>query len=505
MRYGGLMKLGKKAFCVNFTLLDKLKITTKEAILLQQIEYVNNKSDYLVLPLVVLSKITNMSRGHLYRCLSKLKKIGLIVVTDEGIAITDYYKEIKQQDFLENHNKNKALKLAKTAKNVACDREVQNVRLEAINASNDNELLNNDTLTNDNITTNTMDSNAHNDNSHCGIACNDKENNNKKVLHSNNNKINTITHSYAKDKIDKTLENKGNASTQKQEAFFVTKVSQNETNLSQNETLLLYNNKYNNISLCDKSHKEYIYSLPKEAANKKQGLRDSLALLLARLKNNLENRETLSISDEMFKELVGEFQNRVQAQAKVKPNAFFTKLSADMQEQVRSFMYALNEASLIFLNTEAKKEFLQDVETLANNGRLLNAIKYSSENKCLWLCENNDDSKGRKFLETLYGYMQKELDKKIKKLQAEYVKNMPKEAILHELVSQYGVKIDEFIAYREQRGRYLNKQALSALCDTLASYFAKGQDVEAILNQSIYRGYNWVFPLTHKKRIRNVA
>ncbi len=103
-----ITKLGKKAFCVNFTLLDKLKITTKEAILLQQIEFVNKKSDFLVLPLTILSTITNMSRGHLYRCLNKLKKIGLIVVTDEGIAITDYYKEIREQDFLENHNKNKA-------------------------------------------------------------------------------------------------------------------------------------------------------------------------------------------------------------------------------------------------------------------------------------------------------------------------------------------------------------------------------------------------------------
>ena len=125
MRYSGLTKLGKKAFCVNFTLLDKLKITTKEAILLQQIEFVNKKSDFLVLPLTILSTITNMSRGHLYRCLNKLKKIGLIVVTDEGIAITDYYKEIREQDFLENHNKNKALqqKMAKKSQSVACEKE----------------------------------------------------------------------------------------------------------------------------------------------------------------------------------------------------------------------------------------------------------------------------------------------------------------------------------------------------------------------------------------------
>ena len=105
MRYAGLIKIGKKAFCVNFSLLQTLKITTKEAILLQQIDFVNNKRDYLTVPMTILAKITSMSRGHLYRCLKKLKNLNLITISEEGIRVTDYYKSIKNADFLENHNK----------------------------------------------------------------------------------------------------------------------------------------------------------------------------------------------------------------------------------------------------------------------------------------------------------------------------------------------------------------------------------------------------------------
>ena len=605
MRYGGLMKLGKKAFCVNFTLLDKLKITTKEAILLQQIEFVNNKSDYLVLPFVILSKITNMSRGHLYRCLRKLKEIGLIVITDEGIAITDYYKEIKQQDFLENHNKNKAIKLkaTKIAENVACEIASKDEKLASKGENHSNIAGRDENLTtkdknssnlagkdrnNSNIASkiaqnqkNTKAKNKDEKNSKikannsdvslnlqnnkanfaenvaCEIASKDeklaskgenhsniagrdenlttkdennlnlakdksnsilvsKDRNNSNIVNRDENNLNATNKTNTQNNKENTLNkarqyskennaNNGSANAQNRDSFFVTKVSQNETNLSQNETLLLYNKEYNNISLCDNSHKEYIYSLQKEAANKKQELRDSLALLLAKLKNNFENLETLDISGEIFKELVDEFQNKVQAQRKIKPNAFFSKLSDDTQKLVATFMHKLN-TSLIFLSVEAKRAFFNDLEILANNGRLHKAIKYSIDNKCLWLCENGDDSKGREFLKDLYGTMQKELDKKIKKLQVEYLKSMSKEAVCREVMLQYGAKIDEFIAYREQRNRYLNQSAKNALYDTLADYFVKGQDVGAILEQSIYRGYNWVFPLTHRsRRNRHVA
>ncbi|MCI7410415.1 hypothetical protein [Helicobacter bilis] len=314
MRYTGLTKLGKKAFCVNFTLLDKLKITTKEAILLQQIEFVNKKSDFLVLPLTILSTITNMSRGHLYRCLNKLKKIGLIVVTDEGIAITDYYKEIREQDFLENHSKYKALKqkMAKKSQNVACFQgyRVADLEQEVMSgfAQHDNKGSNHSKIA------------VHDEFYYTQYRCDDIEtiqnandvrclayaqhDNNwqydkqgqqdKEVLHSQNitEKSNKAKNAksvacdenakqdmqgflHENNKTTNTQENKA-LNSQNSHSFFVTNLSQNVTNLSQNETPI-YNKEYNNISLCDTSHKEYIYSLPKEAANKKQGLRDSLA------------------------------------------------------------------------------------------------------------------------------------------------------------------------------------------------------------------------------------
>lgn len=270
MRYSGLTKLGKKAFSLNFTLLDKLKITTKEAILLQQIEFVNNKSDFLVLPLIILSKITNMSRGHLYRCLNKLKKIGLIVVTDEGIAITDYYKEIREECFLENHNKNKALKqkIAKNAKNVACEKQalMSNDEFYYTQYRCDNIVVQDVDTYDEYGNTIYNTSNGQDDN---------KAKNAKNVACDENAKQDTQGFLHENNKATNTQENIA-LNSQNSHSFFVTNLSQNVTNLSQNETPI-YNKEYSNISLCDKSHKEYIYSLPKEATNKKQRLRDSLA------------------------------------------------------------------------------------------------------------------------------------------------------------------------------------------------------------------------------------
>lgn len=478
MRYAGLTKLGKKAFCVNFTLLNKLKITTKEAILLQQIEFVNKKSDFLVLPFTILSKITNMSRGHLYRCLSKLKKIGLIVVTDEGIAITDFYRDIKEQDFLENHSKNKALKQkrAKKSQNVACEKEAFNTNDEFYYTQyRCDDIMAQDEYADNAIQNITEKSNlAKNAKS---VACEQAQ---------------TKT-------LQNTQENKA-LNSQNSHSFFVTNLSQNVTNLSQNETPI-YNKEYNNISLCDTSHKEYIYSLPKEAANKKQGLRDSLALLLADLKKESCNLDNLKISTDIYNELAKEFQKKVFAQSKIKPNAFYSKLSDEVKKKINNFMLSLN-TSLLFLSVEAKKAFFADLETLANSDMLEKAIEYSSKNKLLWICLDSDDSKGKKYLKALYVDMQKELDKKIKMLRLEYVKSMSKEQILHEVVSQYGNKIDEFIAYREARNKYFNKHAFHALLDTLSAYFMQGEDIVAMLEQSVCRGYNWVFPLTHNSRKR---
>ena len=82
---------------------------------------------------------------------------------------------------------------------------------------------------------------------------------------------------------------------------------------------------------------------------------------------------------------------------------------------------------------------------------------------------------------------------------------MSKEQILHEVISEYGRKIDEFIAYREARNRYFNKHAFHALLHTLSEYFMQGQDIGAMLEQSVCRGYNWVFPLTHNSGKRRCA
>lgn len=406
MRYSGLMRLGKKGFCINFTLFDKLKITTKEAILLQQIEFVNKRSDFFVIPLTILSKITNMSRGHLYRCLNKLKKLDLIVVTDDGIAVTDYYREIKEQDFAQNHKQ--ALSKSKKSQSVACEAKFDEFAYTKYQCDENVE-------------------------SEGGSAESKLENN------SNNNK-NIAKNIQAEQNDENAKETQGN--TQKSKYFFMTKTSQNETNLSQNETDI-YNKENNNISLCDISHKEYIYyPLQEEATNKKQGLIDSLAFLLANLKNKSTNKETLDLNGQTFKELVSEFQHKVQKQQKMSANELLSKFGSEVQKKALDFMLELNGKTLIFLNIEAKKAFFSDLEALVNNGRFFKAVEYSTKNKCLWLCEGND-SKGRKFLKDLYLDMQKELDKKDKKAHLERVKSMSKEQILSEVMNRYSEKIKD--------------------------------------------------------------
>ena len=78
--------------------------------------------------------------------------------------------------------------------------------------------------------------------------------------------------------------------------------------------------------------------------------------------------------------------------------------------------------------------------------------------------------------------------------------SLNKEDLIYEMDLKHGQKIREFIAYRASKRRFFNEASLTALYATLGTYFANGKDIEAMLDQSIQRDYNWVFPLTHRSR-----
>lgn len=491
MRYTGLTKIGKKAFCVNFSLLETLKITTKEAILLQQIDFVNNKRDYLVLPMTILAKITSMSRGHLYRCLHKLKSLNLIAISEEGICVTDYYKQIKNIDFLQNHNKqhlisrcNNNFSLA-DVQNVACSDNKQNTRL---------------TQPKRQITLkyNTKECNDENKNlQKCGVK-NDKKHD-----------INT------KHKI------------QKDPHFFMTNMSQNDTKVSQNETHVYNINKdYNSISLCDNSHKEYIYSFDKENT-KRIKLKNSLSFLL----NELTNETVLPyLSREILATATHRFSNAVQEQAKIQFDCDTKRALTEAKlEYLRDFMQDINLKTLIFLSSQAKKSFIDDVKRLLDNKiDVIEAIKYSKTHNKLWICHKDSpkDTKSREFLANLYQDLLKELEKdEAKQIQTanEYIsdnyhnlasdKGYNEETDNHKqdeiacIQAKYADKIQEFLHYRHAKGRFFNKYALQAFYKTLCEFERKKRNIPDIIDQSINRDYNWIFPITHKfnKRIKNMV
>lgn len=502
MRYAGLTKIGKKAFCINFSLLQTLKITTKEAILLQQIDFVNNKRDYLVLPMTILAKITSMSRGHLYRCLHKLKSLNLIAISEEGICVTDYYKQIKNIDFLQNHNKQHLI--SKCNNNVSLA-DVQNVAYQNVSCSDNKQ---NTRLTQPKSQIALKDNTK---------ECND-ENKNLQKCGVKNDKKHDIKY-----KTQKATQSDTWASSSD---FFMTNMSQNDTKVSQNETHVYNINKdYNSISLCDNSHKEYIYSFDKENT-KRIKLKNSLSFLL----NELTNETVLPyLSREILATATHRFSNAVQEQAKIQFDCDTKRaLTGAKLEYLRDFMQDINLKTLIFLSPQAKKSFIDDVKQLLDNKiDVIEAINYSKTHNKLWICHKDSpkDTKGREFLANLYQDLLKELEKdEAKQIQTtanEYIsdnyhnlasdKGYNEETDNHKqdeiacIQAKYADKIQEFLHYRHAKGRFFNKYALQAFYKTLCEFERKKRNIPDIIDQSINRDYNWIFPITHKKFKRRIA
>lgn len=251
MRYTGLTKVGKKAFCINFSLLQTLKITTKEAILLQQIEFVNKKRDYLVLPMTILAAITKISRGHLYKCLKKLQSLELIAISDDGICVTEHYKNIKNADFLQNH-----ADIVGNVQNVACGKNTLTKKKQNITKTQNTRLYQKSKNILD-LSLDDTDIQSKQTISTKNVALQGNKEESQRIAMTN-------TQSNTKDQKNHIENLKTNTSNsepkpQKSNTFFMTNMSQNATKVSQNITRVHYINKDYSTSLCDNSHKEYIY------------------------------------------------------------------------------------------------------------------------------------------------------------------------------------------------------------------------------------------------------
>lgn len=482
MRYTGLLKLGKDSYQVSFSFLEKLKLSTKEAILLQQIDYNNKTSAFLDIPKTILAEITHMSRGHLYRALRKLRSLGLIIESENGLCISDSYKEMKLQNDKETFCK----KNKKIARNVAWSLDKK--RLES-NAQN----------TQDSIS---MD---------CFANTRNNENNQKNITNSNDL---TPNHHPINEK-------NSSANSQKSESFFMTKESQNVTKVYQNETLSIHYKENKNIISLPKGKENIYFSPLKKDENKSLILRGKIKDLLDKLNNTIESTFCYMPNDSY---LFSKIDSMIKEQEKIKLDSL-TLDKLDTLGVKESYLAFTNELRLtgLFLNAEAKAAFIAETKRLISTNKIAAALKASKESKKLWIAENSDFV-GRRLLAKTWKRIIEILDADVARANAQNAKNsqdskqniesktessnqkpQSSEEIITQMLEKHGQKIQEFIDFRAKKGRKFNTAALNALYATLGIAFERGKDVEAMIDQSIHRDYNWVFPLTHKFKKRRKA
>lgn len=226
------------------------------------------------------------------------------------------------------------------------------------------------------------------------------------------------------------------------------------------------------------------------------------------------------ISGEIIRSATEIFKDRVEKQAEISFDIETKKaIGQENIDILRDFMQDLNLKTLIFLSCEAKRAFIADVKALLQaNVSILEAINYSRKHNKMWIChKDSTEDKGIKYGIALYTELLRELDnmpcetekqdntqEQNEQAQKEGViphnerENTSENHILH-IQAKYGNKIQEFFDYRCAKGRFFNKHSLRAFYNTLCEFESKNKDISAIIDQSINRDYNWIFPITHKK------
>lgn len=543
MRYQGLLKLGKNSYNTSFSLIEKLNITQKEAILLQQIEFNNKKSEYLSIPKTILAQITHMSRGHLYKSLSRLKKLNLIIENENGICVTESYLAIKKDDDKVAFS----AKIKKIAKNVAGILEGK--ALDSVACDSGRSVACGDSIgsvadknKNKDISPFVSLKAQHEDRNSFNII-NKVTCENKSREHDDRDTINitskgacrtskidalhsllSIKSKGARDNIDlDSTDIQGKDTSpftslkawhedrsvadkisvlmpQNSHSFFMTKVSQNATKVSQKMTPYIHYKNKETFSLSLQDKENIYFSRQKDEKSKSLILRDKIKLLLKDLNNLSIPISKLHLPKELCGFITERFSSMLKASESVKmPQELKTALeSKNLSKEYLAFANNLNLTGLFF-HKNAKKAFIEATLKLIESEKITRALEYSKNNEKLWITKSSD-SIGRKYLKEVWGEMLKSLNTEIKNEELKFLKSLDKESLFYALIDKHGEKIQEFINFRAKKGRNFNESALCALYATLGTYFENGKDVESIINQSIHRDYNWVFPLTHKHK-----
>lgn len=511
MRYQGLLKLGKNSYNTSFSLIEKLNITQKEAILLQQIEFNNKKSEYLSIPKTILAQITHMSRGHLYKSLSRLKKLNLIIENENGICVTESYLAIKKDDDKVAFS----AKIKKIAKNVAGILEGKALDSTASDSVDSMSIQSKDASLRFNMTDGDKSV-------ACGdcvgsVACENKGKDTLRFALSNDKRgacdnIDLDSMSIQSKDVSplaslkvwhdsrSVVDEISVVMPQNSRSFFMTKVSQNATKVSQKMTPYIHYKNKETFSLSLQDKENIYFSRQKDEKSKSLILRDKIKLLLKDLNNLSIPISKLHLPKELCGFITERFSAMLKASESVKmPQELKTALeSKNLSKEYLAFANNLNLTGLFF-HKNAKKAFIEATLKLIESEKITRALEYSKNNEKLWITKSSD-SIGRKYLKEVWGEMLKSLNTEIKNEELKFLKSLDKESLFYALIDKHGEKIQEFINFRAKKGRNFNESALCALYATLGTYFENGKDVESIINQSIHRDYNWVFPLTHKHK-----
>lgn len=271
-------------------------------------------------------------------------------------------------------------------------------------------------------------------------------------------------------------------------------LSQNVTKVSHNVTLpILYNT--NNNSMCvSHTHRVDIENCFRNSQQTQQVM-GLVGLLKWRETEKAERGRNESILQEKeIKQLQQILKNKqdmqIQTEIQTIQQSLKEKMSASELEALRNFSISLARTGM-FLLPQNQKTFVCHVEKLvAQKKDLQRMIAYSIEHNCLWICDDNDDSVGMQCLERLWNCVETTLQEK-------------EQEVIEHVSTKHRNLLLQFMNYRQEKGRAMNEFSLKRLCFVFNELEQKGISVINCVNQSIERGYNWVFKPTNRNRFFN--
>ncbi len=265
---------------------------------------------------------------------------------------------------------------------------------------------------------------------------------------------------------------------------------------------------------------EKIYSLHSQSVKKSE--RDKLSLFLTVI-NPILKESVTKIDSYIFKDkdaaliAIKLLQPYVKDSKEIRNTESFqvirskigSELGIETLEMLDKYYDKLSRTGFFCLK-ENEIAFQSQIKRLYDKGNLKVALL--KNNSYVWLetslnSKNKDnqdkqiENEGLICLKRLWQVIEKEL-----KLQA-LKENNPKGfkwhifwSYIYETCQKYKAKIKEFIDFRNAKKRFWTNSSLQALYLQIARFESKGINVKEAINQSIQRDYNWIFPITHKKR-----